>query len=63
MSHELNEEDVLALIETGIRAEAADSDIRCSVSTYSEAGVLTMNAGLVVKLDGREYQLTLVRSR
>ena len=63
MSQELDEEDVLALIETGIRTEAADSDIRCSVSTYREAGVLTVDAGLVVKLDGHEYQLTLVRSR
>jgi len=31
---------------------------------YDEAGVLTMNAGLVVTMDnGAEYQITIVRSR
>lgn len=32
--------------------------------TFADAGVLTMNAGLVLRLaDGSEFQLTVVRSR
>ena len=34
------------------------------VATFEEAGVLTMNRGLVVTMDdGAEFQLTVVRSR
>jgi hypothetical protein len=34
------------------------------VETYEEAGVLTTNRGLVLRLrDGSEFQLTIVRSR
>ena len=36
----------------------------CSARTYSEAGVLTYNKGLVVTMpDGSEFQLTIVQSR
>ena len=35
-----------------------------SVSTFNDAGVMTYNKGLVVRLrDGSEYQITIVRSR
>lgn len=34
------------------------------VSTFAEAGVLTNNAGVVVRMkDRREFQITIVRSR
>ena len=34
------------------------------VSTFSESGVLTNNAGIVVRMkDGREFQISIVRSR
>lgn len=34
------------------------------ISTYAEAGVMTTNAGLVLRrMDGSEYQITVVRSR
>jgi len=34
------------------------------VRTYAEAGVLTSDAGLVIRFDdGREFQITIVRSR
>jgi hypothetical protein len=34
------------------------------VQTYDEAGILTQNKGLVLRMkDGAEFQLTLVRSR
>lgn len=32
--------------------------------TFSDAGVLTMNKGIVIETDdGREYQITIVRSK
>lgn len=44
--------------------ESFDPDGVANVSTFEEAGVLTMNAGLVVRMDdGSEFQLTIVRSR
>jgi hypothetical protein len=36
---------------------------RPRVETYSRAGILTMNRGLVIALGNREWQLTIVRSR
>jgi hypothetical protein len=34
------------------------------VSTFDDAGVMTLNKGLVLYLDdGQEYQLTIVKSR
>lgn len=41
-----------------------DSEIVTSVRSYKDAGVLTMNEGIVVSLKGGgEYQITIVRSR
>ena len=35
-----------------------------SVASFEQAGVMTMNKGLVVRMrDGSEFQLTIVRSR
>lgn len=34
-----------------------------SVTTFADAGVLTNNAGLVIRVDNAEFQLTIVRSR
>ena len=35
-----------------------------SVNTFREAGVLTMNEGLVIRTeDGSEFQLTIVQSK
>lgn len=40
-----------------------DELLGARVNTFKESGVLTMNAGLVVKLaDGNEFQLTVVQS-
>lgn len=62
-------------VAEGISALILDMDVdscapeaellyRSRVSTYDEAGVLTNNAGLVVRLfDGTEFQITVVRSR
>ena len=36
----------------------------CSVTTYEDAGVLTRNRGLVVRMaDGTEFQVQIVQSR
>ncbi len=40
------------------------SDLGLRVDTFEEAGVLTANQGLVVRTrDGREFQVSIVRSR
>ena len=58
-----------ALVESdhyGIVADHAalsDRAVR-DVVTYEEAGVLTNNAGFVIRMvDGSEFQITVVRSR
>lgn len=39
-------------------------DFDGTVNTYRDAGVMSNNAGLVVKdFDGNEFQITIVRSR
>ena len=44
--------------------ESFDPDGIRDVVTFEDAGVLTSNAGLVVRMDdGCEYQITVVRSR
>jgi hypothetical protein len=36
----------------------------CRTSTFEEAGLMTRDAGLLLRLeDGQEFQLTLLRSR
>jgi hypothetical protein len=44
--------------------ESFDPDGIHHAVPYDEAGVLTRNAGLVVRMDdGAEFQITIVRSR
>ena len=46
------------------RVGAPDDVAVESATTFEEAGVLTTNKGLVLRMeDGSEYQLTIVRSR
>ena len=33
------------------------------INTYEGAGILTQNRGLVIETEGREFQITIVRSR
>ncbi len=56
--------DVLGdVLQNAEELEGEDGE-RPRVRTYAEVGMLTNNAGLVIRLaDGSEYQLTLVRSR
>jgi hypothetical protein len=39
----------------------ADGSIR--ISTFEDEGVLTCNEGLVVRVDGSKFQLTIVKCR
>ena len=53
----------LASVMTG-EVDADETEGIREVITFTEAGVLTNNAGLVVRMDdGSEYQITVVRSR
>ena len=50
-------------LECGVNESFDPDGVRDAV-TFDEAGVLSSNAGLVVRMDdGSEYQLTIVRSR
>lgn len=43
--------------------EADKADV-AMIATFEEAGLMTRNAGIVVRLDdGSEFQVTIVRSR
>ena len=65
------EDDMAQAIEDALRAaderaqdEDGDEETIRSIVTFADAGVLTSNSGLVVRLaDGSEYQITVVRSR
>jgi hypothetical protein len=55
----LDPEDVVATFSADVSGL-----IGSTVSTYEEAGVLTRDAGFIVRMeDGTEYQVTVVRSR
>lgn len=38
-------------------------EIEAEVRSYEEAGVLTRDAGLVIRLGDREFQITVIQSR
>ena len=65
------EDDMAQAIEDALRAaderaqdEDGDEETIRSIVTFADAGVLTSNSGLVVRMvDGSEYQITVVRSR
>ena len=57
--------DVMLCINTGDEIEPPeDLEGVDSIKTFEEAGVLTMNKGLVLRMkDRREFQVTIVQSR
>ncbi len=69
-----NEQDFEEVLQDGLREMIAqDGDYRTAedvcwenlrVQTFAEDGVMTRDKGLVISLpNGREYQLTIIRSR
>lgn len=61
------EEGVVSLLDEAITGwfeeYLGSSDPRVKTQTYREANVATNNEGLVLKLDGLEFQITVVRSK
>jgi hypothetical protein len=54
---------LISLIEGDEEPWSDDGD-RPAVCSFEEAGVMTRNAGLVLRTpDGQEYQISVVRSR
>jgi hypothetical protein len=54
---------LLELLEEASEDSSSDFRELDRVRTFSDAGVMTRDAGLVLRLeDGTEYQLTIVRS-
>ena len=60
----MNEEEMQNWLREAIENHSEGNETFAAVRSYEEAGVLTNNAGLVLRMpDGREFQLTIVRSR
>ena len=57
--------DVMLCINTGDEIEPPEElEAIDSIQTFEEAGVLTMNKGIVLRMkDHREFQVTIVQSR
>ena len=57
--------DMMLCIDTGDNIEPPEEmESLESVQTFEEAGVLTNNKGLVIRMkDHREFQVTIVQSR
>lgn len=57
----MTEKEVQDLLQMLLEEELSEG---ARVRSFEEAGVLTRDAGLVVRLpDGSEFQITIVRSR
>jgi hypothetical protein len=58
------EVELETFLAEAIEAYAEASEVsRPRISTFADAGVLTANRGLVVRIGTAEFQVTLVRSR
>jgi hypothetical protein len=59
----MNEESFQGFLGDAIQEFAAEVDslLRPSVRTFADAGVLTKNKGLVVRMGEAEIQVTIVR--
>lgn len=61
---EMDEEESETFLAEAIREFAEENDgPRTRTRTFGEAGVLTSNKGLVVRIGDAEFQVTIVRSR
>jgi hypothetical protein len=60
----LDDRDMESMLSEILECAETEDLEGCRVSTFDEAGLLTGNRGLVVRLaDGEEFQLTIVQSR
>ena len=61
---DLSEQELEELLTQAIECFADEGEMPCAhIRTFEDAGVLTMNRGLVVQIGDAEFQLTIVRSR
>jgi hypothetical protein len=64
----MNDQDIQELIENALFLASEENDEEWekveSIRSFDEEGVLTMNKGLVLRMeDGSEFQITIVQSR
>ena len=60
------EDDIVDMISEALylyeaEYEVEDPDEQISTRTYEEVGMLTSNAGLVLRIGDEEYQITVVK--
>jgi hypothetical protein len=61
---DMSEEDLEDFLAEALEALADESGLpHPRIRTFADAGVLTGNRGLVVRIGGAEFQVTVVRSR
>jgi hypothetical protein len=61
----MNEEDLMNFLTEAIETlleERGDDREDCSYRTFEDAMILTNNKGLVISLNGSEFQVTIVKS-
>lgn len=56
-------EDFMAEAIEAAASEQLSADCRTRIRSFESAGVLSSNRGLVVTIDGVEFQVTIIRSR
>jgi len=61
-----NEDDIVDMISEALylyeaEYEVENPDEQLSTRTYAEVGMLTSNAGLVLRIGDEEYQITVVK--
>ncbi len=61
---DMDEEEFETFLADAINDYAEENDApRTHIRTFGEAGLLTGNKGLVVRVGDTEFQITIVRSR
>jgi len=63
----MNEDEMVRLVRFALGVIGEDDELDPTVncaSTYEDAGVMTMNKGLIVEMsDGSEFQMTIIQKQ
>jgi hypothetical protein len=59
----MTEEEFESFLADAIAEHSEETERPLAVVAYADAGILTMNKGLVVRVGEMEFQVTIVRSR
>lgn len=54
---------LIDLIESANDTDFLEDSFQMEASTFEDAGILTIDNGLVLKINGREFQVTIIRSK